>query len=420
MEYNYIKLKCYEEDKMDVSEQGEYYVLTFSDKRYIKVSETAKKIMGKFDGTRKVSDIILELYKEDIIIDDKQMKKFIDDYLVSNYLIDNSGNLDSYDEREAKTEEGRLWFHYPLLDGCRVERFLSAFKFFYTKKMVTTILLLTSILQIYFIQQGKYSSITQIDLYNLNSINILGIVFFTYCIHEMGHIVGSLYYNTPVGEIGIGIYLFRPVFYTDLSNTWRLDRKKRAVIDLGGVYFQVICILILSIISISFNTDVLKVSMLLISLSILGNLNPILRYDGYWIITDLLGIVNINKRAIKVLKSLMENIIENRKLSIDMNLKLKRGYNSILYIYIVIYIIATIVSICFGVFLISNLINNPQIITINFRLLYESIIQRDISLFLYRLNSSLIVIIPLIYGVLLINMIVKSLVKKTLLILKYN
>ena len=42
--------------------------------------------------------------------------------------------------------------------------------------------------------------------------------------------------------MGVGLYLFRPVFYTDLSNAWKLNRKKRIVTDLGGIYFQVIMI----------------------------------------------------------------------------------------------------------------------------------------------------------------------------------
>jgi hypothetical protein len=43
MEFDYIKVRDYEESKMDVSEVGNYYVLSFSNREHIKVSENSKK-----------------------------------------------------------------------------------------------------------------------------------------------------------------------------------------------------------------------------------------------------------------------------------------------------------------------------------------------------------------------------------------
>jgi putative peptide zinc metalloprotease protein len=189
-------------------------------------------------------------------------------------------------------------------------------------------------------------------LYNANSIGIFGILFLSFLIHEIGHVVAALRYKISVGNMGVGLYLFRPVLYTDLSDAWRLDKKKRVVTDLGGVYFQGIFLLLLSICLLFYHTDTLKISILSILAAIITNLNPVLRFDGYWIATDLLGIVNIDKRTFEYFKSWIRNLVKYRTIKTTININFKKGLKRVFYIYIVLYIIFTIAAIIVGIFLV--------------------------------------------------------------------
>ena len=70
-------------------------------------------------------------------------------------------------------------------------------------------------------------------------------------IHETGHASALVSNGCTQTEIGFGIYIYYPVLYTDVE-AWKLSRQRRALIDVGGVYFQsVFQLLLLSLFFIS-------------------------------------------------------------------------------------------------------------------------------------------------------------------------
>ena len=132
MEVEYIKVRQYEESKMDVSEVGDYYLLSFSDKEHIKVSEQAKKIIEKFDGITSIDDILVSLRNDSIFMTMEDLNIFIKKYLLNNSLIENS-------EKDSIKLSSRLWFHLPLIEGKKMTKSLKLLKFLY-KKHITVFL----------------------------------------------------------------------------------------------------------------------------------------------------------------------------------------------------------------------------------------------------------------------------------------
>ena len=61
--------------------------------------------------------------------------------------------------------------------------------------------------------------------------------------HELGHATAARYGGATPGVMGVGIYLMMPVFYTDVTDSYRLGRRGRLRTDLGGLYFNAIAIL---------------------------------------------------------------------------------------------------------------------------------------------------------------------------------
>ena len=56
---------------------------------------------------------------------------------------------------------------------------------------------------------------------------------FSSLIHELGHASACHYFQIPHGNIGFGLYLNIPVFYTDVSQAWKLTRRERFLINIG-------------------------------------------------------------------------------------------------------------------------------------------------------------------------------------------
>lgn len=115
-------------------------------------------------------------------------------------------------------------------------------------------------------------------------------------LHELGHITACVKYGVPHGGIGFGFYWGFPVFYADVRATWRLPPKQRAVVASGGIYFQAVFLAgLLFAYSVS-NSAVYAAASLVTIYNILSTLNPILKYDGYWILSDLLRLENLHTR----------------------------------------------------------------------------------------------------------------------------
>lgn len=114
--------------------------------------------------------------------------------------------------------------------------------------------------------------------------------------HELGHASACQFYNIRHGGIGFGLYLNFPVFYTDVSNTWTLPRKKRCIVNVAGVYFQILLLIPLLIIYFYTQNDILKYVTIMTNINFIITLNPFFKFDGYWLMTDLLGVANLRKK----------------------------------------------------------------------------------------------------------------------------
>jgi len=120
--------------------------------------------------------------------------------------------------------------------------------------------------------------------------------------HELGHATATSYFGVKYGGIGVGFYLLSPVFYADVTDVWRLPKIKRIVVNFAGVYFELLyCALVLLVGFIIHNNSIIIIS-ITIFVRTLFNLNPFLRSDGYWILSDLMGMPNLMNHSSKRIK----------------------------------------------------------------------------------------------------------------------
>jgi putative peptide zinc metalloprotease protein len=119
---------------------------------------------------------------------------------------------------------------------------------------------------------------------------VLGLGILSDVFHELGHAAALRYGGGRARGIGVGFYLIYPVFYTDVTDSYRLDRWDRVRTDLGGIYFHGIFSLAVMGLYALTRQEFLLVAILLIDLNVLRQLIPFVRLDGYWLLADLTGI----------------------------------------------------------------------------------------------------------------------------------
>ena len=129
------------------------------------------------------------------------------------------------------------------------------------------------------------------------------LVIFSGFFHELGHATATRYSGGSPGVMGVGIYLAWPAFYTDLTDSYRLNRTGRLRSDLGGVYFNAILIVAAGAAYLATGFGPLAVFMVVSQAMAMYQFLPFIRMDGYYIMSDLVGVPNLFAYLGPVLRS---------------------------------------------------------------------------------------------------------------------
>ncbi len=132
-----------------------------------------------------------------------------------------------------------------------------------------------------------------------------GAVVVATAFHECGHATACAYGGARPGVLGAGIYIVWPVFYCDVTDAYRLGKAGRLRTDLGGIYFNAIFALATGGLYAATGFEPLLLIVVLQSFAILQQLMPLLRLDGYYIVSDLTGVPDILNRVRPILASLI-------------------------------------------------------------------------------------------------------------------
>jgi putative peptide zinc metalloprotease protein len=119
-------------------------------------------------------------------------------------------------------------------------------------------------------------------------------------VHEFGHASACARFGAPPGEIGAAVYLIWPALYTNVSAAWRLRRWERVVVDVGGAYFQLVAAAAYTLLFEMTGYAPLKMATLMIGANVIWMLNPVFKFDGYWLLSDALGVTNLSQQPARI------------------------------------------------------------------------------------------------------------------------
>ncbi len=123
------------------------------------------------------------------------------------------------------------------------------------------------------------------------------------CLHELAHGVVCKSYGCPVRGAGIMLVLFAPIAYVDVTSSWRCRSKwERIQIALAGIYLELWIAAAAMIIWSrtgpgALNHLCLNVAVMASLTTLLFNANPLMRFDGYYVLSDWLEIPNLYARG---------------------------------------------------------------------------------------------------------------------------
>jgi putative peptide zinc metalloprotease protein len=122
-------------------------------------------------------------------------------------------------------------------------------------------------------------------------------------LHELGHAVACRHYGAECHDLGLMLLIFTPCLYCDVSDAWTLPNKwQRIAVSAAGIYLE-LCLAAVATFLWWFSEPGLLNSLCLNAMfvcsvsTLVFNGNPLLRFDGYYILADLLEVPNLQARA---------------------------------------------------------------------------------------------------------------------------
>jgi putative peptide zinc metalloprotease protein len=151
---------------------------------------------------------------------------------------------------------------------------------------------------------GVFGSLQQSYEQPFTFLLIIGLLLLSTLFHEFGHAAGCAFGGAKPGRIGAGLYFIWPAFFTDISDIYRLDRKAKLRSDIGGIYFNCIFALIITAAYFITGFEPLLLVIVLQNFAIFNQTLPFIRLDGYYILSDIVGLPDLFLRIKPVLKNI--------------------------------------------------------------------------------------------------------------------
>ena len=175
------------------------------------------------------------------------------------------------------------------------------------------VLVLTALYFVFTNRAALFSQLNGVlDPSNLLHVSVLFILIRAW--HEFGHAAACKAMGGRCTEIGLMLVAYLlPFPYCDTSSAWRFPEvRKRVIVSAGGMYFETFLAAIAAIVWANTSSDATTLRMLMYNVmfvcgvtTLVFNANPLMRYDGYYILSDMSGSANLAQRAAELTKFLL-------------------------------------------------------------------------------------------------------------------
>jgi putative peptide zinc metalloprotease protein len=130
-------------------------------------------------------------------------------------------------------------------------------------------------------------------------------------LHELGHAVACKHFGAECHDLGLMFLVFTPCLYCDVSDAWMLpDKWQRIAVSAAGLYVEIFLAAVCTFLwwfsePGLLNSLCLNIVFVCSVSALIFNGNPLMRFDGYYILSDLVEIPNLQSRASSALSRLL-------------------------------------------------------------------------------------------------------------------
>jgi putative peptide zinc metalloprotease protein len=178
-------------------------------------------------------------------------------------------------------------------------------------------------------------------------------------IHEIGHALTVKHFGREVPKGGVKLYFGLPAAFVDTTDIWLEPKRARLAVTWNGPYTGLIlggaaAIFMVLYPTASINSMLFK--MLVVAYTtVLFNVNPFLKYDGYYLLSDALDITSLRERSLAFIRrNFLNKFMNRKKFSREEKIFTVFGFLSLLWTIYVLYLITSIYQ--------SRLQNSMQIV----------------------------------------------------------
>ncbi len=147
--------------------------------------------------------------------------------------------------------------------------------------------------------------------------NLLGVwltIFWVVSLHEFAHALTCKFYGGEVREMGFLLLYFQPCFYSNLSEAWLFSKKAKLIVFFAGAFFQIFIWGLATVLWRITDTETglnnfFFVTMITSGVIVLFNFNPLIKLDGYYLLSDYLELPNLRAKAFRYLGAWFKNKI---------------------------------------------------------------------------------------------------------------
>ena len=146
-----------------------------------------------------------------------------------------------------------------------------------------------------------------------NMLLLLGLTGAIKVIHEIGHGLTCRRYGGECHELGLMFLVFAPCLYANVSDSWRLTKRQRVAVSAAGIVVELV-IAALAVFGWWFSLPGAFQQLCLGAMFVSGistvvvNGNPLMRYDGYFILADVVETPNLAEKSSAVIREFVSRV----------------------------------------------------------------------------------------------------------------
>jgi len=300
-------------------EEGSFFV--FKDpasERFFRFGETEQFIAQQLDGATPVETVrqrVEERFGASLSVE--ALQQFIERLRGLGLVTDGATEPRLLPARRRRIAGDLFYLRFKAFDPDRLfERLEPAVRFLFTPSFL--VLSAALILCAVGVTVGHWGDMTRElgELFRFESLALAwGICFVVILAHEFAHGLTCKHFGGKVREIGFLLIYFQPAFYCNVSDAWLFPKKShRLWVTFAGAYFETFLWALATLFwrVTEPDTTLNYLAMVVAATSALKsffNLNPLIKLDGYYLLSDWLVIPNLRRKAFAWLRGRLKSVL---------------------------------------------------------------------------------------------------------------